>query len=67
VIHVFCDATDLAAKLLQLIPDRRIVVHRHDISSLRGIDDPTEPWVMAHPNSLIVVTSPEHERWLQPL
>jgi len=67
VIHVFCDATDLAAKLLQLIPDRCIVVHRHDISSLRGIDDPTEPWVMVHPNSLIVVTSPEHERWLQPL
>jgi hypothetical protein len=65
VIHVFCDATDLAAKLLQLIPDRNIIVHRHDISSLRGVDDPTEPWVMAHPNTLIVVTSPDHGQWLQ--
>lgn len=65
VIHVFCDATDLAARLLQAIPDRKIIVHRHDISSLRGIDDPTEPWVMAHPNTSIVVTSPDHGQWLK--
>lgn len=65
VIHVFCDATDFAAKLLMSIPDRAIIVHRYDISSLRGIDDPTEPWVMAHPNSLIVTTSPDHREWLQ--
>jgi len=47
------------------MPDRKIIVHRHDISSLRGIDDPTEPWVMAHPNTSIVVTSPDHGQWLQ--
>lgn len=65
VIHIFCDATELAAKLLQLIPNRQMIVHRHDISSLRGIDDLTEPWVMSHPNTMIVVTSPDHQQWLQ--
>ena len=65
VIHFFCDSTAAAADLLTQLKGRSVVLHRHDISSLRGIEDPTEPWVMNHPVTEIVITSPEHAQWLQ--
>ena len=65
VIHVFCDSTAASAELLMQLKGRSIVLHRHDISSLRGIEDPTEPWVMNHPGTEVVITSPDHGQWLQ--
>lgn len=64
-IHLFCDATGPVASLLTHLKGRSVVLHRHDIASMRGIDDPTEPWVMNHPSTEIVITSPDHGRWLQ--
>lgn len=65
VIHFFCDATAAIASLLTHLKGRSVVLHRHDIASMRGIDDPTEPWVMNHPSTEIVITSPDHGQWLQ--
>ena len=65
VIHLFCDATAAVASLLTHLKGRSVVLHRHDIASMRGIDDPTEPWVMNHPNTEVVITSPDHGQWLQ--
>lgn len=64
VIHVFCDNTAVTESLIRRMPDRKLVVHRHDLSSLRGLPDPTEVWVTKHSRTRVIATSPIHLEWL---
>ncbi len=64
VIHFFCENTASVSELLEVFKSHRIILHRHDISSLRGIADPTESSVLKHRRTRIIATSPAHVEWL---
>ena len=64
VIHFFCENTAAVHEFLQIFKTKRVILHRHDISSLRGVPDPTESSVLKHRRTRIIATSPEHIEWL---
>ena len=61
-VHLFCDNCAFVWPIVET--GRPVILHRHDVTTMRGMEDPAEPYVYKVDNVTHIFTSPGHRDYI---